>query len=474
MALTTYTRTIAGTSSTSSAYADDYVGNLTIAGTKPWVDVTAAAYGATGNGSTNDTAAIQLAITAAKTVATGDGVLYFPPGTYLVDSLNFTGIDGMIVMGAGHQSTRIMPNSSSVHVFDCVGSAGMTFRDFQVGAFNQTPVPTTAFLLAASGSVSPDRMHFENLYVTGKYSSATAYIYGLSSSDMVNCDWYNYQSAAVPTLYLTNTNADSLSSTNATIATGTQATSDWTLTGCEAHDMTSNANGLAIRLRGIGSFRYLGGNVSQGMNAGNQYIRTDGACQEIAFLGTTFYSDTGPDGPLYVVNVVTTTMTSLSLINCSITGTSAVFAGDAGITYDKLFFFGKVPVFTNVIGNGNAITVTDGFATCDGAQINVSTGTLTRGFYINPGTVTATTNTATRIGSAGGFGFYGSAPVAKQTSGANLTNSVTSGGTDDTIADFSDLTVYANSAAAIRNNQYQLARKLKQVNDALRLYGLLT
>lgn len=51
---------------------------------------------------------------------------------------------------------------------------------------------------------------------------------------------------------------------------------------------------------------------------------------------------------------------------------------------------------------------------------------------------------------------------------------MTSGGTDDTIANFTDLTTYANDAAAIRNDIYQLARKLKQVNDALRTYGLLT
>lgn len=66
------------------------------------------------------------------------------------------------------------------------------------------------------------------------------------------------------------------------------------------------------------------------------------------------------------------------------------------------------------------------------------------------------------------------APAAQQTSGANLTNSVTSGGTDDTIANFTDLTIYANDAAAIRNDIYQLARKVKQVNDALRLFGWLT
>lgn len=72
------------------------------------------------------------------------------------------------------------------------------------------------------------------------------------------------------------------------------------------------------------------------------------------------------------------------------------------------------------------------------------------------------------------IGFLGANAAVRQTSGANLTNNVTSGGTDDTIANFTDLTTYANDAAAIRNDIYQLARKLKQVNDALRLYGLLT
>ncbi len=72
------------------------------------------------------------------------------------------------------------------------------------------------------------------------------------------------------------------------------------------------------------------------------------------------------------------------------------------------------------------------------------------------------------------IGFLGATPVVQQTSGANLTNNVTSGGSNDTIANYTDLSTYANDAAAIRNNIYQLSRKLKQVNDALRLFGLLT
>lgn len=70
--------------------------------------------------------------------------------------------------------------------------------------------------------------------------------------------------------------------------------------------------------------------------------------------------------------------------------------------------------------------------------------------------------------------FFGATAVVKQTSGANLTNNVTSGGTTDQIDDFTSLTVYATDAAAIRNDIYQLAKKLKQINDGLRAYGLFT
>jgi hypothetical protein len=72
------------------------------------------------------------------------------------------------------------------------------------------------------------------------------------------------------------------------------------------------------------------------------------------------------------------------------------------------------------------------------------------------------------------IGYFGSAPVAQQVSGADLTNNVTAGGTNDTIDDWTSLTVYATDGAAIRNAIYQLSRKLKQINDGLRLYGKFT
>lgn len=80
---------------------------------------------------------------------------------------------------------------------------------------------------------------------------------------------------------------------------------------------------------------------------------------------------------------------------------------------------------------------------------------------------------ATKVGNATGtLGFFGATGVTRVTQGA-ITNSVTVGGVTGTIADFSDLTVYANSAATIRNDIYQLSLALANVVGALRSYGLL-
>lgn len=62
-------------------------------------------YGATGNGTTDDTAAIQDAINAAG--AAGGGVVFLPPGTYLVsDTLEFY-FPGVFLRGAGMWNTKL-------------------------------------------------------------------------------------------------------------------------------------------------------------------------------------------------------------------------------------------------------------------------------------------------------------------------------------------------------------------------------
>ena len=76
------------------------------------------------------------------------------------------------------------------------------------------------------------------------------------------------------------------------------------------------------------------------------------------------------------------------------------------------------------------------------------------------------------VSGAAQIGCFGVTPAGRQTE-VDLTNSVTAGGTDDTIANFTDLSTYANDAAAIRNDIYQLARKVARAIDALQAYGLM-
>lgn len=67
------------------------------------------AYGAAGNGTTNDTAAINSAVTAANTA--GGGVVYFPPGTYLI-STPILGKDKVRFQGTSKGSTILKASST--------------------------------------------------------------------------------------------------------------------------------------------------------------------------------------------------------------------------------------------------------------------------------------------------------------------------------------------------------------------------
>lgn len=77
----------------------------------------------------------------------------------------------------------------------------------------------------------------------------------------------------------------------------------------------------------------------------------------------------------------------------------------------------------------------------------------------------------TVLNANGNIGFFASAATTQQ-SVAALTNNVTSGGTADTLDDFTDLNTYSVDAATIRNDIYQLGQKVEAIRAALANYGL--
>lgn len=82
------------------------IGGLTLRGPRPWADVRA--YGAKGDGATDDSAAIVSALGA---LPSAGGIVYFPEGTYVTNS-KITVKNHVTLLGAGSFTTRILAGGS--------------------------------------------------------------------------------------------------------------------------------------------------------------------------------------------------------------------------------------------------------------------------------------------------------------------------------------------------------------------------
>jgi hypothetical protein len=108
----------------------------------PWFDVTA--YGAVGDGSTDDTAAINLAIAALNTAAAG--VLYFPAGTYLISSALTTITARSLVKGDGMATFGGTPAVSMIQ---------MTVNNAAVLTFTGHPIKVSDLALSCTSGSTP-------------------------------------------------------------------------------------------------------------------------------------------------------------------------------------------------------------------------------------------------------------------------------------------------------------------------------
>lgn len=144
-----------------------------------WINVKNAPYNATGNGSTDDTTAINAAIAAFNTA--GKGVLYFPAGTYLT-SAALTAITAIgIIQGDGETNlnfdagltiqtgTLITCTSSSAALFT-INSQTLTIRDISLQNTSGITPTAGAGILVTNATASNQKVDYRNIQVQGFFN----------------------------------------------------------------------------------------------------------------------------------------------------------------------------------------------------------------------------------------------------------------------------------------------------------------
>jgi hypothetical protein len=275
----------------------------------------------------------------------------------------------------------------------------------QTGSFRRdVPVPKTAILLAQVPSYRSNAFHFDSILVTGKYSIASFYCFGVPSSTMVNCDYFNYlNDDGVVVVAFTRDNYAGVTSEYTKVYddayggfAGTN-TSDWTIMGCEIHEWSSfwtlggRSKTTPLRLENTMQMRWIGGNIS---GEGPQHILLTGKTSWINFVGTTIYSDFTPAPPMVFNNQGEAS--SLTIQGCVLTTTDTVFGGSNDAVYNELNFHSR-PAGSGAksLFNSPGATLLNSNVQCDGLPLTLKK--IETSLLINPGEITAEADSSTKV-----------------------------------------------------------------------------
>ena len=105
-------------------------------------------YGATGDGTTDDTAAIQSAIDA--TLAGGGGLVYLPTGHYAITGLTLA--NGVDLLGENHNTAVLVFTAASGNVIELTDAGFNRFANFQI-YYNQKASSGAAIYLSGTFTV---------------------------------------------------------------------------------------------------------------------------------------------------------------------------------------------------------------------------------------------------------------------------------------------------------------------------------
>lgn len=392
------------------------------------------AKGALGDGS-DDTVPIQNAINDARSITQGPAystlsraaIVLFPYGGYSVSNLDCTNCAGLHLIGKASWGVALYGDrqvTSSKPILDFTGSSscsiqGITLHGQTPGGADPSIIPSCGLLFAqTTAGANSNKNHVQDVGTLGKFTNAAVYIYASTDHYFQACAFQQAQNGQ-PCMFIGNTNNYSQTSPYRTIATGTQTTGEMTFVSVELHDLATGSGASTVKtlqMQGVYSIRFFGGNNSC---SGPAHVELLGTCRNLLFSGVQFYSDNGTTAT-HVIGSNGTNVYGLTLEVCDYqNGITAILgATTTASTYRGVQLKGY-PAANGFSGSIAALTgasaLVDCELVCDGLAVNAgASGTITRGRLINPGTITATTNTAEIITSGGGLRVLGGSRVGTQ------------------------------------------------------------
>ena len=143
-------------------------------------------YWAVGDGETDDTAAIQSAITAAQAqyvAGNGIGTVFFPPGTFLVNTKLNLSVTPVVVRGSGLLGSTVKAGATMTSVFDFTNTSSQNeffqFFDLRINGNSNADY--------CISSTKIDHSIFQRLYLMGSKICALNIGYGWDN-DILECE----------------------------------------------------------------------------------------------------------------------------------------------------------------------------------------------------------------------------------------------------------------------------------------------
>jgi hypothetical protein len=168
-------------------------------------------FGAVGNGTTDDTAAIQAAINSIN-VTNGGGTVFFPNGVYKTTSMLTIPWTGSAITlqgtGGGDQTpdggaTVILGAHGQDAILNLQGSVSVVVNDMTFKGQVAATFPKTGIIQGRNGAGSAGWHTFNRVYINGKFSVAALYNVASEGNSYFDCFFYvDSTSTATKVLYL--------------------------------------------------------------------------------------------------------------------------------------------------------------------------------------------------------------------------------------------------------------------------------